>query len=229
MSGYPAQAAPLVCLSVLPEFADYVQNIALEVYRMAVHVFHKASIGGLQFEAFILDSEPRISCRDPYRNQCRSLALGVSYLRFFSPDFPSTGEEGWWFAKYGQDALIDLTKLSQVQVLELAHEFGLPFWVAPFGSDDFYCMAAFYHGKAWDGLKSWVHAHPRIAQKLSLGTAYYLPCWYYIAVGLRPIFEVKPNSERDEYLAQLGRHGSTFYIPQHLEPVPVQTPNGSQD
>jgi hypothetical protein len=141
---------------------------------MAVHVFHKATIGGLQFEAFILDSEPRISCRDPYRNQSRSLALGVSYLRRFSPDYPYSGE-GWWFAKYGQDALIDLTKLSHVQVLELAHEFGLPFWSPPQGYDDLYCMAAFYHGKAWEELKTWLHAHPRVAKKLSLGPAYYPP------------------------------------------------------
>lgn len=186
----------------------------LEVYRMAIHVFHSATIGSCQFNALITPVGLYICCRDPYRNLTNGLALGVSYLRYFMPlGRHNHGRESWWITKYGKDAVIDLLRLSQDQTLELANEFGIAFWVPPYGEDENYCRAAFYQGKAWDGLKSWVQEHPRVAEKFSKVSPYYLPHWYDTALNLRPVCTVPANNWRSKYLASLSQNGDTIFIP----------------
>jgi hypothetical protein len=162
-------------------------------------VFHTATIGGCVFDAVILDTGPHISSR-----QGGGLALGVSILRFFKPryPYPERSEEGWWIAKYGNDALIELVGFNKDQVIELAEEFGIAFWAPSEHSTDSYWMGAFYQGKAWDSLKNWVKVHPKLAKKLSHGAAYYLPYWYDIAMGFRPIFTIEPDEFRDKFLAE---------------------------
>lgn len=140
---------------------------------MRNRVFHTANIGGLDFKASMNDNGPYLCCVQ--RN--KGVALGVSRIRHFHPRF-TPGKEGWWVVKYEAENRIDISCFSEAQASELASEFGLDLW-APIKSSSVTSINAFYQGKAWDSLKAWVVAHPRIAKRIGMNTRqHYLPDWY---------------------------------------------------
>lgn len=165
---------------------------------MKNRVFHSAKIGGHVFDAYIMEEGPVIVGKNGH-----GADLGVSYLRYFVPMGVTRRAEGWWVAKYGNDASLELEGFTRTQAIELSSEFGIPFWTPYTRETD--PLGAFCHGSAWEGLKSWVADHPALARKLSVeGTPYYLPFWLEMSQGSRPLFEARPHQMRDNYLAKHG-------------------------
>ncbi|MNN72779.1 hypothetical protein D3C81_1888430 [compost metagenome] len=113
------------------------------------------------------------------------VSLGVIHIRDFMPALYIKGPAGWYVVKYDAESRIDIHWFNEHQVHELSREFGIPLWVP--GCSRHESEAAFYHGAAWEALKKWVIAHPRIAKQTIQHDQPYLPGWYERALGLRPI------------------------------------------
>ena len=137
-------------------------------------VFHQADIAGLTFDGIISADGPYVSCRTG------GVALGVSGLRQFEPDVPSSRHQppcGWWVVKYTGEARIGLPGFSKAAIQRLSDEFGLVILtkrdLAPAGR---------ITSPAWDALRQWVARHPRIA-KTHASCDPYLPGWHGRAVA----------------------------------------------
>lgn len=165
---------------------------------MSNRVFHTATIGGLEFQALMASDGPYLACAKPLGG----VSLGVCQIRHFEPDYHIAGPKGWYVVKYDSESSIDIHHFSEQQALELANEFGINMWdFRKFGN---HSEAAFYQGKAWEGLKEWVKSHPRIAKQVIQHKQYYLPGWYKRALGFEPILIHEPSpAERRLLLGSL--------------------------
>lgn len=157
---------------------------------MGNRVFHTATIGGKQFEAFMADDGPYISSTKPLSG----VSLGVCRIRHFHPTWHVRDQEGWGVVKYDSESKNYLDGFSEQQAHELANEFGINLW-EPMQIGNV-SEAAFYQGKAWEGLKAWVKAHPRIAKQVIQHTQLYLPGWYERALGLWAIVTTEQSPLR---------------------------------
>lgn len=147
---------------------------------MRNRIFFSTTIRGLEFQGAMSGDGPYVSCHARFGG----VALGVCGLRKFSPDqyHNRPGRPGWWLVKYESEARLDLTDFSDSEAGQLSDAFGivlLPEYpmVAESVRQDY-----FFTSPAWEALRSWSRAHPRLAKQYSENDGY-LPGWYERSVA----------------------------------------------
>jgi hypothetical protein len=121
---------------------------AMDIRR---RIFHKATIGGQCFNGVLLNEGPYL-----FWGNGANVPIGVAGLRYYVEP-PEIGHKplspGWWMVKYGKELRMDLHWLTDSDAEKLSSEFGR--------------QEYFYTSPAWDGLRKWVCAHPRMANQAS--------------------------------------------------------------
>jgi hypothetical protein len=143
-------------------------------------IFFSTTIRGLEFKGAMSADGPYVSCDARFSG----VALGVCGLRKFMPDVyrGRPGRQGWWLVKYDNEARLDLTDFSDSEAGQLSDAFGivlLPEYpmVAESVRQDY-----FFTSPAWEALRSWSQAHPRLARQNARNDSY-LPGWYERSVA----------------------------------------------
>ena len=140
--------------------------------------FHRARIGGLEFEALMSVDGPYLAVgRHDGRRYEGGVALGVRHLHWFGSEEPGwmarPRGKGWHLVKYSEEVRAYLPGFGAKAVQRLQEAFG-PLTDAELEG---WCgEPAFYASRAWAGLVQWAAAHPRLARRYAQGQAYLL--WY---------------------------------------------------
>lgn len=104
------------------------------------------------------------------------VCLGVCQIRKFEPTFGLLDGLGWYIVKYNNEARVFLNGFTDQDARKLSQEFGINVWDDNFGR---HAGEPFYKGRAWDSLKAWVKAHPKMAKRHAEARHHaYLPDWY---------------------------------------------------
>lgn len=140
---------------------------------MGNRTFHKATIGGLDFEGIL-------SADGPYILRMGVVADGVALgfccsLRKFQPDSPygRNQPDGWWLVKYGDQAHAFLPDFTDEAAEALAKEFGIAIW----GKNREDREDAFYASPSFQSLRVWVKRWPGLAKRFARYQTY-LPGWF---------------------------------------------------
>ncbi|MBV8092598.1 MAG: hypothetical protein JO110_05085 [Acetobacteraceae bacterium] len=141
-------------------------------------VFHRARIGGLDFEALMSADGPAIVVRGHEGSRYEGwVPLGVSRLRWFGSAEPGGRAcpqgPGWHLVKYFEEVRAYLPGFGQAELRRLREEFGL---LTDAELERWSGEPTFYSSRAWAGLVQWAAAHPWLARRYAQGQAYLL--WY---------------------------------------------------
>ena len=139
---------------------------------MRKRIFHKATIGGECFYGVLREEGPYLVWGNG-----ANLPIGVAGLRYFvKPPEPETFRKrlqpGWWVVKNNNELRMDLHEFTDADARMLSSEFGIIFLDSDYSIKT--RQEYFYTSPAWDGLRTWVCSHPRLA---SQATDDYLIGW----------------------------------------------------
>ena len=144
--------------------------------------FHRARIGGLQFEALLSADGPAVVVRGPGRRYEGWVALGVSHPHWVGSEGPGwmahPRGKGWHLVRYSEEVRAYLPGFGAKGLERLREAFGL---LTDAELERWSGEPAFYSSRAWAGLVPWVAAHPWLARRYAQGQAYLL--WYDRAQG----------------------------------------------
>ena len=141
---------------------------------MRKRIFHKATIGGECFYGVLRDEGPYLVWGNG-----ANVPIGVAGLRYFlKPPEPETFSKrlqpGWWVVKNNNELRMDLHEFTDADARMLSSEFGIIFLDSDYSIKT--RQEYFYTSPAWDGLRTWVCSHPRLA---SQATDDYLIGWHH--------------------------------------------------
>jgi|GEM_PF-2353619 hypothetical protein len=148
-------------------------------------VFHKATIGGQCFNGVLLDEGPYL-----FWGSGANVPIGVAGLRYYvePPEIRRKRlEPGWWMVKNGQELRMDLHWFTDANARTLSSEFGIIYLERNYSIT--IRGEYFFTSPAWDGLRKWVCAHPRMANKAA--DDYLLGWRHRMAIELKMIFEAE--------------------------------------
>src|ERR1017187_3893720 len=125
-------------------------------------IFHKATIGGQCFIGVMHDEGPYLAWGGG-----ADVPIGVAGLRHYLNSPEPRCERlppGWWIVKNHAELRMNLHFFADTDARKLSDEFGIVFMdkdLSPTARQDY-----FYTSPAWDGMRTWVCTHPRLACKV---------------------------------------------------------------
>lgn len=148
---------------------------------MNIDVFHRVTIGSVEFFGWVSFDGPRISSEAG-----GSVHLGPCGIRHFEPAEEIMGvcqyRDGWYIVKYTSEIKIPLRGFSEVEAQRLSTEFGIRMRCQRI--EQSIASVGFFDSVAFEGLKTWVKDNPCKAKRIiSLYDQDYLPNWYERALS----------------------------------------------
>jgi len=132
---------------------------------MRKRVFHKAIIGGECFYGVLRDEGPYLVWGNG-----ANVPIGVAGLRYIlkppeQETFRKRLQPGWWVVKNNNELRVDLHEFTDADARMLSSEFGIIYLDSDYSIKT--RQEYFYTSPAWDGLRTWVCSHPRLANQAS--------------------------------------------------------------